>query len=56
LDNIYGPIGLSIAAGKGVLRIVYHGKHNILDTVPIDFVSKTVVVAAWRLGSNEYEY
>jgi hypothetical protein len=55
VDNVYGPIGLFIAAGKGVLRVVYDSKHTTLDLIPVDFVIKTVIAAAWKLGLTKYD-
>jgi fatty acyl-CoA reductase len=55
LDNIYGPIGLLLAGGKGVLRVVYHNKHTTLDMIPVDFVIKTAVAIPWKLGLTKYD-
>jgi len=55
LDNIYGPIGLLIAGGKGALRVINHSKHISLNMIPIDLVVKTVIAVPWKLGLTKYD-
>lgn len=52
IDNIYGPIGLFIGGGKGILRVAWIDKSMKEEVVPIDIVIKAVVVTAWKLGTT----
>lgn len=49
IDNINGPAGLLIAAGKGVLRSMYCNSQRYADFLPVD-----IAVNALILGSIDY--
>jgi len=44
IDNIYGPTGLSISVGKGILRVTYINQYVCENVVPVDIVVKAVLV------------
>nr|XP_022902012.1 putative fatty acyl-CoA reductase CG5065 [Onthophagus taurus]XP_022902013.1 putative fatty acyl-CoA reductase CG5065 [Onthophagus taurus] len=46
-DNINGPTGLLIGAGKGVLRTMYCNGEGYADFVPVDIVANACVTAVW---------
>ncbi|XP_039307350.1 fatty acyl-CoA reductase 1-like isoform X2 [Solenopsis invicta] len=50
IDNIYGPIGLYIGAGKGIIHIGYIDKHVSGKMVPVDIVIKAILVVCWKIG------
>ncbi|XP_039310287.1 fatty acyl-CoA reductase 1 [Solenopsis invicta] len=52
IDNVYGPIGLSIASGKGLIRVGYCDKYVNENIVPVDIVIKTILTASWKVGLN----
>jgi len=56
IDNVYGPIGLSIGGGKGVLRVTYLNKYVCENIVPVDIVVKAVLVVIWKLGFIKYDH
>ncbi|KRT82345.1 hypothetical protein AMK59_3348, partial [Oryctes borbonicus] len=43
-DNINGPMGAMIAAGKGVLRTMYGNKETHVDVISVDSVADIVLV------------
>jgi fatty acyl-CoA reductase len=47
IDNFNGPVGLSIAVGKGFLRTVFGNGNAKLDIIPIDICIQFMLVAAW---------
>ena len=53
-DNYNGPIGLMIAAGKGVVRTVISKteKDSIFDCIPVDTVVKMMCIAAWLKANS----
>lgn len=51
-DNLYGLNGILMACGLGVLRALHLKKEYIGDIVPADFVSNTILAAAWDCASN----
>ncbi|PSN39594.1 hypothetical protein C0J52_06906 [Blattella germanica] len=50
IDNFNGPIGLTIGAGKGILRTIFSSPHLNTDYVPVDVCIKGVILAAWDKG------
>jgi len=56
IDNIYGPMGLSIGAGKGILRVMYINKYVCENVIPVDIVVKAVLVVVWKLGLIKYDH
>ncbi|XP_026465069.1 fatty acyl-CoA reductase 1-like [Ctenocephalides felis] len=54
-DNMNGPVGLTIAIGKGLyffglLRNFIVDGDAIVDNTPVDMVVKALVIAAWEKG------
>ncbi|XP_025834145.1 fatty acyl-CoA reductase 1 isoform X2 [Agrilus planipennis] len=46
-DNINGPMGLLIAAGKGVLRTMYCDQDGYADYLPVDILVNGSIVVTW---------
>ncbi|XP_026465078.1 fatty acyl-CoA reductase 1-like [Ctenocephalides felis] len=46
-DNYNGPIGICLGVGKGILRTIYTRNDNILDYMPVDVITKAMLVALW---------
>ncbi|XP_039497310.1 putative fatty acyl-CoA reductase CG5065 [Drosophila santomea] len=47
-DNINGPTGLLIGAGKGVIRTMYCNSSGYGDFLPVDVAVNGILVASWR--------
>jgi len=47
-DNINGPTGLLIGAGKGVIRTMYCNSSGYGDFLPVDIAVNGILVASWR--------
>ncbi|KYN49993.1 hypothetical protein ALC62_00020 [Cyphomyrmex costatus] len=56
IDNFYGPVGLSIGIGKGLIQVIYCYKSNNHNTVPVDIVINAIIVVTWKLGLTMYDY
>lgn len=52
-DNINGPMGLLIGAGKGVLRTMYGSGDNFADYVPVDIIANSLIIAAYAYATNK---
>ncbi|KAJ1520549.1 hypothetical protein ONE63_003666 [Megalurothrips usitatus] len=46
-DNINGPTGLLIGAGKGVIRSMYCDSDSYADFLPVDIAVNGMLVATW---------
>lgn len=49
MDNLNGPAGLWAAAYKGILR-AYPLGDAVMDTIPVDFATKIMLLASWKKG------
>lgn len=47
-DNINGPTGLLIGAGKGVLRSMYCDPNSYGDYLPVDYAVNGLMVCSWN--------
>ncbi|CAG9863488.1 unnamed protein product [Phyllotreta striolata] len=50
-DNFNGPMGLLVAGGKGLLRVVLGNRSINLDYMPVDYIVKGMLVATYKYGS-----
>ncbi|CAG4949395.1 unnamed protein product [Parnassius apollo] len=47
-DNINGPAGLLIGAGKGVIRTMYCKSNSYADYLPVDVFINGIMILAWN--------
>ncbi|XP_034248653.1 putative fatty acyl-CoA reductase CG5065 [Thrips palmi] len=47
IDNFQGPVGLMVAAGKGVVHIALAESTVTADYMPVDIAIKALIVATW---------
>ncbi|KAL4711229.1 hypothetical protein ACJJTC_019070 [Scirpophaga incertulas] len=47
-DNINGPTGLLIGAGKGVIRTMYCKSNSYADYLPVDVFINGIMICAWN--------
>ncbi|KAL0809207.1 hypothetical protein ABMA28_011431 [Loxostege sticticalis] len=47
-DNINGPTGLLIGAGKGVIRTMYCKSNSYADYLPVDVFINGIMIVAWN--------
>lgn len=53
-DNINGPTGLLIGAGKGVIRSMYCNPNTYGDYVPVDYAVNGIMVSSWNFVYNKW--
>lgn len=51
VDNLNGPIGLMVGAGKGVIRSMHCYGHYHAEVIPIDIAINAIIVIAKNVGS-----
>ncbi|XP_050526788.1 putative fatty acyl-CoA reductase CG5065 isoform X2 [Daktulosphaira vitifoliae] len=51
-DNINGPVGLLIGAGKGVIRTMYCNNNGVADFLPVDIAVNGILLFAWNYIKN----
>lgn len=47
IDNFNGPVGMLVAGGKGLVRVLLSDPFCNSDFIPVDGAIKFMVVAAW---------
>ncbi|XP_066144787.1 putative fatty acyl-CoA reductase CG5065 [Euwallacea fornicatus] len=52
VDNLNGPTGIIVGAGKGLIRSMYCNSEYIADIVPVDISVNSLLLAAWQVGSR----
>lgn len=52
IDNMYGPTGIIVGVGAGLLRIFYGKKENHAELVPVDMVVNGILASAFDIAQN----
>lgn len=50
VDNLNGPVGIIIAAGKGLLRSMMVKEEYTAEVVPVDVAINTIILITWERG------
>nr|UEV87808.1 fatty acyl reductase 2 [Maruca vitrata] len=51
VDNLNGPIGLMVGAGKGVIRSMHCYGHYHAEVIPVDIAINAIIVIAQRIAT-----
>ncbi|CAK1592974.1 unnamed protein product [Parnassius mnemosyne] len=51
-DSVYGPTGLIIGIGTGVLRTMYMELDKVADMVPVDLTVNAILASAWYTAKH----
>ncbi|XP_014218670.1 fatty acyl-CoA reductase wat-like [Copidosoma floridanum] len=54
INNYYGPTGVVMGAGVGLLRSLHCERDKVADIIPADYVINNIIVAAWDTA-NKWE-
>lgn len=52
VDNLNGPIGLMVGAGKGVIRSMHCIGHYHAEVIPLDISINSIIVIAYKIGKD----
>ncbi|KAF4530067.1 hypothetical protein B566_EDAN018300, partial [Ephemera danica] len=52
IDNVYGPTGVVVGAGLGILRTLHADKDAVADLVPVDLAVSCLIATAWDTAVN----
>ncbi|XP_063620837.1 putative fatty acyl-CoA reductase CG5065 [Cydia splendana] len=52
VDNLNGPIGLMVGAGKGVIRSMHCYGHYHCEVIPVDIAINAIIVIAYKIGTQ----
>lgn len=53
VDNLNGPIGLLVGAGKGVIRSMHCKGDNKGQFIPVDYAINASIVVAYLMGAKK---
>jgi len=48
IDNVYGPTGIVVGAGTGVLHTYYLDSNIVTDIIPVDIVVNALICATYK--------
>lgn len=52
IDNMYGPTGIIVGVGAGLLRVFYGKKENHAELVPVDMCVNGILASAYDIAQN----
>jgi fatty acyl-CoA reductase len=52
IDNAYGPTGVYVGAGTGLIRTVQIDGNTTADIVPVDMAVNSLIVSAWEVANK----
>lgn len=52
IDNMYGPTGIIVGVGAGLLRVFYGKKENHAELVPVDMCVNGILASAYDIARN----
>lgn len=52
IDNMYGPTGIIVGVGAGLLRVFYGKKENHAELVPVDLCVNGILASAYDIANN----
>ncbi|XP_065355218.1 fatty acyl-CoA reductase wat [Calliphora vicina] len=55
IDNMYGPCGIIVGVGSGVLRVFSGNVDNKAQLVPVDLCVNALLTSAWDIARNTYD-
>lgn len=53
VDNLNGPTGILVGAGKGVIRSMHCNAELNADIVPVDITINALIILAHKLGTSQ---
>jgi len=53
VDNLNGPIGLLIGAGKGIIRSMHCNGNYHAELIPVDMGINALIVIAYKLATDQ---
>lgn len=51
-DNLNGPIGMLVAAAKGVLRTMHCDAKKKSESIPVDVAINSIILTGWKLANS----
>lgn len=52
VDSLNGPVGVVVAAGKGVIRSMMAAEEFCAEVVPVDVAINAIIAITWQRGKS----
>lgn len=52
VDNLNGPTGIVIGAGKGVIRSMHCNPNCHAEVIPVDWAINALIAIAYKIGTD----
>ncbi|CAB3232267.1 unnamed protein product [Arctia plantaginis] len=53
IENLNGPSGITVSAGKGLLHVIHCSGNKRADMIPVDIAIDTLIAVAWETGIDK---
>ncbi|XP_071443977.1 putative fatty acyl-CoA reductase CG5065 [Hetaerina americana] len=53
VDNLNGPVGLMVGAGKGVIRSMHCKGEYHAEVIPVDMAINAMIASAWKVATSK---
>lgn len=53
IDNVYGPIGISVGMCTGILHTYYCNLNNVPDLIPVDIAVNALICATKETATRK---
>lgn len=53
VNNLYGPMGMFVGIGFGLIHVVYSDMKMKTDVVPVDMVANCIIAASWKAENTD---
>lgn len=50
VDSLNGPVGVVVAAGKGLIRSMMVAEEFAAEVIPVDIAINAIIAIAWERG------
>jgi len=54
VENLNGPTGLLVGAGKGVIRSMHCRAEYLADIMPCDIAINAIIILAWKVANLRF--
>uniref|UniRef100_A0A336L0D6 Fatty acyl-CoA reductase n=1 Tax=Culicoides sonorensis TaxID=179676 RepID=A0A336L0D6_CULSO len=56
IDNHFGPTGIIVGVGAGLLRVIYVDKTINAEIVPVDMCVNSLLASGWDVANTRYDH
>lgn len=55
MESLFGPAGMFVGVGMGLIHAAYIHSEMITDIVPVDMTANCIIAASWKNCTTDYK-